>query len=58
MLHKRHWPWAIIAGFGIAAITGLEFYALSKGINGTTLTASIAALAALGGASVRQVVGK
>lgn len=41
--------WAFVAGLGITAIASLEAYALSQGINGTALTASMAAIAALGG---------
>lgn len=47
-----------MAGIGITAIAGIEAYALSQGINGTALTTSVAAIAALGGASVSKVLGK
>ena len=43
-------PWALVAGLGIVAVSGVETYALSQGINGTALTASLAAIAGLGGA--------
>ena len=43
-------PWALVAGLGIVAVSGVETYALSQGINGTALTASLAAMAGLGGA--------
>ena len=42
--------WAMVAGLGIVAVSGVETYALSQGINGTALTASLAAIAGLGGA--------
>lgn len=44
--------WAAVAALGILAITGVEVYALSQGINGTALTASLAAIAGLGGAGI------
>ena len=47
--------WALIAGLGIFAIAGLEAYALSQGINGTALTASMAAIAALGGTGLGRL---
>jgi len=43
--------WAGVAALGIVAVTGLEAFALSKGINGTALSASLVAIAALGGAA-------
>lgn len=41
--------WALVALLGITSIVALETYALSQGINGTALAASMAAIAALGG---------
>ena len=41
--------WAAVAALGITAVAGLEGYALSQGINGEALTASLAAIAAIGG---------
>ena len=48
--------YAVIAGLTIVTIAGLESYALSKGINGTALTASLAAIAGLGGASIGRLL--
>ena len=45
-------PWAIVALTGILAVFGLETVALSQGIDGTALTASVAAIAGLGGAGI------
>ena len=47
--------WAIVAGIGILAVAGLEGYALSQGINGSTLTAALAAIAGIGGAGFGRV---
>ena len=47
--------YAAVAGLTIIAIAGLEGYALSQGINGTALTASLAAIAALGGAGIGRL---
>ncbi len=47
--------WAGVVLTGILAILALEAYALSLGINGTALTASVAALAALTGAGVGRM---
>ena len=47
---------ALVAGLTIAVITGLEGYALSQGVNGTALTASLAAIAGLGGASIGRLI--
>jgi hypothetical protein len=44
--------WASVAALGIVAVTSVELYALSQGINGTALTASLAAIAGLGGAGI------
>ena len=48
--------WAAVAALGILSVTGVELYALSKGINGTALTASLAAIAALGGTGVGRLL--
>ena len=40
--------WALVAILGISAIASIEAYALSQGINGTALTASMAALGGAG----------
>ncbi len=47
--------YAAVAGLTIIAIAGLEGYALSQGIDGTALTASLAAIAALGGAGIGRL---
>lgn len=47
--------YALVAGLTIITITGLEVYALSQGVNGTALTASLAAIAALGGAGIGRL---
>ena len=47
--------YAGVAGLTICAITGLEFYALSQGVNGNALTASLAAIAGLGGAGIGRL---
>jgi len=44
--------WATVAALGILSVTAVEIYALSQGINGTALTASLAAIAGLGGAGI------
>ena len=49
-------PWAVVAGLGIVAVSGIETYALSQGINGTALTVSLAAIAGLGGAGVGRML--
>ena len=46
----------VVAGLAIITIGGLEGYALSQGINGNALTASLAAIAGLGGASVGRLL--
>ena len=47
--------YAAVAGLTIIAITGLEGYALSQGIDGNALTASLAAIAGLGGAGIGRL---
>lgn len=42
--------WAIVAILAILAVAGLEGFALSQGINGSALTASLTAIAGIGGA--------
>ena len=49
-------PWAVVAGLGIVAVSGIETYALSQGINGTALTVSLAAIAGLGGAGLGRML--
>ena len=49
-------PWAAVAGLGIVAVSGIETYALSQGIDGTALTASLAAIAGLGGAGIGRLL--
>ena len=46
----------VVAGLAIVTIGVLEGYALSQGINGNALTASLAAIAGLGGASVGRLL--
>ena len=45
-----------IAVLTIVTIAGLEGYALSQGINGTALTASLAAIAGVGGTSIGRLL--
>ena len=47
--------YAAVAGLTIIAISGLEGYALSQGVDGNALTASLAAIAALGGAGIGRI---
>ena len=47
--------YAAIAGLTIIAIAGLESYALSQGVDGTALTASLAAIAGIGGAGIGRL---
>ena len=47
--------YAAVAGLTIIAIAGLEGYALSQGIDGIALTASLAAIAGLGGAGIGRM---
>ena len=49
-------PWAVVAGLGIVAVSGIEAYALSQGINGSALTTSLAAIAALGGTGLGRML--
>ena len=49
-------PWAVVAGLGIVSVACIETYALSQGINGTALTASLAAVAGLGGAGIGRML--
>ena len=49
-------PWAVVAGMGIVAVSGIETYALSQGIDGTALTVSLAAIAGLGGAGIGRLL--
>ena len=46
----------MVAGLGIVAVSAVETYALSQGINGTALTASLAAIAGLGGAGLGRML--
>ena len=48
--------WAMVAGLGIVAVSGIETFALSQGIDGTALTASLAAIAGLGGAGLGRLL--
>ena len=48
--------YAVVAGLTIIVIAGLESYALSQGVNGTALTAALAAIAGLGGASIGRLL--
>ncbi len=47
--------YAVIAGLTIVTIAGLESYALSQGVDGTALTASLAAIAGIGGAGIGRL---
>ena len=47
--------YAAVAGLTNATIAGLEGYALSQGVNGNALTASLAAIAGLGGAGIGRL---
>lgn len=42
----------------ILGIVTLELYAINKGMNGTCFTAAIAAITALGGATLPKLLGK
>ena len=53
---KSSRSWAVVAGLGIVAVCGIETYALSQGINGTALTASLAAIVGLGGAGLGRML--
>ena len=48
--------WAAVAALGIVSVTAVEFYALSQGIDGTALTASLAAIAGLGGTGIGRIL--
>ena len=48
--------YAVVASLTIIAIAGLESYALSQGVDGTALTAALAAIAGLGGASFGRLL--
>ena len=48
--------YAAVAGLTIITIAGLESYALSQGVNGTALTASLTAIAGLGGAGIGRLL--
>ena len=47
--------YAAVAGLTIITIAGLEGYALSRGIDGSALTASLAAIAGLGGVGIGRL---
>ena len=47
---------AAVAALGIVSVTALELYALTQGINGTALTASLAAITGLGGTGVGRLL--
>ncbi len=53
---KRSNRWAAVAALGIVSVTAVELYALSQGIDGSALTASLAAIAGLGGAGVGRLL--
>lgn len=48
--------WALVTIGGIVAIAGLEFYALSQGINGAALKAALISIGVLGGAGFGRVL--
>ena len=48
----------VIVGLAIVSIAVLEVYALSKGINGTGLSISIAAIAGLAGFEAKSLLNK
>ena len=48
--------WAAVAALGIVSVTAVELYALAQGINGTALTASLAAIASLGGTGIGRLL--
>ena len=56
--HHRPRVWALVVLAAILAITGIESYALYQGIDGVALSTSIAALAAIAGATARHLIGK
>ena len=47
---------AFVVGLTIVVIAGLEVYAISQGVNGNALTASLASIAGLGGASIGRLL--
>ena len=47
--------YAAVAGLTIVAFTAIEGYALSQGVDGNALTASLAAIAGLGGAGIGRL---
>ena len=48
--------WAAVAALGIVSVTAVELYALAQGINGTALTASLAAIAGRGGTGIGRLL--
>ena len=59
-MKQSYWPrfqvsYAAVASLTIIVIAGLETYALSQGVNGTALTASLAGIAGLGGAGIGRL---
>ena len=48
--------WAAVAALGIVSVTARELYALTQGINGMALKASLAAIAGLGGTGVGRLL--
>jgi hypothetical protein len=48
--------YAAVASLTIFAIVGLESYALSQGVNGSALTAALAAIAGIGGAGIGRLL--
>ena len=48
--------YAAVAGLTIFAIVGLESYALSQGVDGSALTAALAGIAGIGGASIGRLL--
>ena len=54
--NKAPRAYCAIAVLTIVTIAGLEGYALSQGINGNALTASLAAIAGVGGTSIGRLL--
>ena len=48
--------YAVIAGLTIVTIAGPASYALGKGVDGRALTASLTAIAGLGGAGIGRLL--
>ena len=48
----------IVCVIAITAVTLIELYALSIGINGTVLSLSVACIAGLGGYNLKKVMGE